>query len=242
LESTSYFIALEGIDGAGKTTLCREVVKRLQYPGVACCSGKEIARNPEFVEPIMTSLSALLWPKENTTFDHQLPVQYWIYLQATWYSLASEFVIQPRLREGRVVLVDGWCYKFWAKLLHRGFDRDHLATIFSHATVPDMVLLLEPSMEDVWERKTDFKPHELGLHHNYPELGKSSFIDYQSRILTHLRNLARDMGWVSVAIDGKAPVEHNAEKIAAEIRLRLEESAPQETRAQSASPSGPESS
>lgn len=205
-----HFIALEGTDGSGKTTLSRSVADSLSNLGIEYCSKKEIPRNPTFVEKSMGNIAALLWPEENTSFDHLLPPQYWLYLQATWYSLLYEFVVVPKLKDGRTLIIDGWYYKFMAKLLVRGFDYDYLDAIFSHIPPPDAVILLEPDIEAVWNRKKNFRLHEMGLHHPYPELGERSFIDYQSKILSYFQFIARKQHWITLSLNANAPLEQNS--------------------------------
>jgi thymidylate kinase len=216
-----YLIVLEGIDGSGKTTLSQHVTAGLRDLKVSYCSNKEIARDKTFIERSMLSVAAMLWPKENTSFDHLLPPYYWLHLQATWYSLLSEFVILPKLKDEQVLIIDGWYYKFMAKLLLRGFKLNYLDVIFSHVVQPDIVILLESDVEAIWDRKSDFRWHELGLHHDYPELGKSSFIDYQSKILGWLKILAQEKNWITVDVDADASIDQNSKIIQSHIRKLL---------------------
>jgi thymidylate kinase len=217
--NNGYFIVLEGTDGSGKSTLSQSIAdSQYDLDRIEFCSNKKIPKDPTFVEKSMTNIASLLWPKENTSFDHLLPPQYWLYLQATWYSLLYEFVISPKLKEGRTLIIDGWYYKFMAKLLARGFDYDYLNMIFSHIKPPDAVILLELDIEAVWERKKDFRLHEMGLHHSYPELGKSSFIDYQSKIFDCFKLIARKNNWVTLPLEAQATLGENSNIIQACIK------------------------
>jgi len=207
-----YFVALEGIDGSGKTTLSQEVANRLRYHNASYCSKKEIARNNPYVEKCMLDIAAIMWPKENIPTDHLLPPQYWLHMQACWYTLLSEFVVSPKLEEDGALIADGWYYKIMVKLLRRGFERNYLDEVFSHIIQPDMVILLEPTLEDIWNRR-EFRWHEMGSHHDYAELGKSSFIDHQSKILNYFKALAQEMNWIVMPLDASASIEHNAEII-----------------------------
>ncbi len=169
----------------------------------------------------MTAVAQMLWPKESTLFDHMLPLDYWLHLQVTWYALFCEFVVRPRLDAGKNLIVDGWYYKFMAKLLVRGLSDEYLSTVFSNIQQPDAVIFLDVDLEAIWDRKNDFRPHEMGLHHRYPELGRESFLDYQTKILDALRSLATKNNWHCAHLDGTASLEQNTSSII-EIVERLD--------------------
>jgi dTMP kinase len=216
-----FFITLEGTDGSGKSTLSKVVARALTDLAVEHCSNKVIATEPDFVNRSMTAVAQLLWPKESTLFDHLLPLHYWLHLQVTWYTLFCEFVVRPQLNAGKILIIDGWYYKFVAKLLVRGISNEYLATVFSNIQQPDAVIFLDVDVEAIWDRKNDFRPHEMGLHHRYPELGRESFLDYQTKILDALRSLATNNGWHTAHVDGTASLEQNT-RLISEIVERLD--------------------
>ena len=113
------FIILEGIDGSGKTTLAQQVAN--QRPNTIYVSRKSISKENDFKATQQHKLFDLMWPDENGALEKTLPINYWIYLQCTWYTLLSELIISPLLQKGYDVITDGWYYKFWAKLEQEGF-------------------------------------------------------------------------------------------------------------------------
>jgi dTMP kinase len=210
-------IVLEGIDGAGKTALRDRVAERLGDVGLIRQSTKEVARAPDFAHESMTRVAGLLWPAADTSFDHLLRPEYWLYLQALWYTLASQFVIAPKLERGDRLLTDGWYFKFYAKLRLRGFEADFLDAVFRPAAAPDLVVFLDADVASVWGRK-QFRLAEMGLHHDYAELGRDSFVDYQSRVRSALVELAASRGWTTVRVAGGEELERTAEHVEHAIR------------------------
>lgn len=199
-DSLGPFLVVEGIDGAGKSTVCRIVAERLR--GFVAMSNKSICDEPDWAVDTMHRLAGLIWPRTDTDYDHLLPAAYWLHLQAAWYAVLSDLVITPRRKGGQSIVVDGWYYKLVAKLALRGFNRAQLDRAFEHVAQPDQVALLSVQPDVVWDRPRDFRLTELGLHHpdEYPELGRESFIDYQTRIAAELAELARRHGWTVVPV------------------------------------------
>jgi thymidylate kinase len=199
-----HLIVVEGIDGAGKSTVCRLLAGQL--PGVVYLTNKTRCDHPPWARRMMTELAGVIWPPTDTDFDHLLPASFWLHLQAAWYALLSRTVIAPQLAAGLTLLVDGWYYKLVAKLALRGFGPGQLEAAFADAAVPDEVVLLLVEPATVWERGRDFRLTELGLHHpdEYPRLGRDSFVHYQGRIAAELRGLAARDGWAVVPVDADA--------------------------------------
>lgn len=217
ISRTGFFIALEGIDGSGKTTLSRMVAEHLSKYEVQSVNNKLITNTFEGGTRVMRSLAELLWPKHHTFDDHLFPPEYWLHLQVTWYSLLSSLVFEERLRDGERLLAEGWCYKFWAKMLHRGMNQEYVARIFQHVVKPDLVLFLDPPVDYVWDRKRDFKPHEMGLHQGYHPLGRDSFIQYQSELRQCFLQIASAEEFVIVPVSRGERIEESVAKVSAKV-------------------------
>ena len=126
----SRFVVLEGVDGAGKTTLSREVADQLRGFDFVFCSRKEVMSGDPFIASQMNKIASLMWTDNKGATDHLLPTYYWLHLQSVWYTLLFQFVIEPLLAQRKNVVVDGWFYKFMARLLIRDFDFQYLNTFF----------------------------------------------------------------------------------------------------------------
>lgn len=206
-------VVVEGIDGAGKSTVCRVIADRL--PGVHHLTNKSLCDDPPWAKRMMQDLANIIWPANDTNFDHLLSAAFWLHLQAAWYGLLTELVITPRLAARGTLLIDGWYYKLVAKLMLRGFALRQLEDAFAHAAQPDQVVLLAPDPATVWHRPRAFRLTELGLHHpeEYPDLGRDSFIKYQNRIAAELRRLALRKDWKVIPIEPHATPAETADAV-----------------------------
>ena len=192
IKKRGFFIVLEGVDGCGKTTLSKKMVEIINSPDVVYCSRKTIMKNDPFIEEQMKKVASLMWTHNSGVLDHFLPKHYYIHLQAAWYSLLTSFVIKPLLQQNKTIVVDGWIYKFMARLLEQDATNDYLNTIFSHIMEPDLVLLLDVDVELIWNRKQDFKLYELGSHMGHEDPNKATFFDFQSRTWINLKDFCKN--------------------------------------------------
>lgn len=210
------WIVVEGFDGSGKSSASRLVAEAATDIPIIPCSHKEIGTGSERIEKTMREVASLLWPKEDLAFVRSLPSEYRVHLHASWYNLYVEFVLKPRLAAGQTILLDSWIYKFFAHLVVYGYDADYLDVIFAHVPEPDVVVLLEPPVEAVWGRR-EFGSVELGVYMDYPELGRDSFIHYQSLIRDALRDLGEAKGWSIV----RPSAADSPDAVAAEVEARI---------------------
>ncbi len=209
MKKRGFFIALEGVDGCGKTTLSKKVVEIINSSDVIHCSRKAIMSSDPFIEEQMKKVASLMWTQNRGILDHFLPKHYYIHLQAAWYSLLTNFVVKPLLEQNKTIVVDGWVYKFVARLLAQDATNDYLKTIFSHIMEPDLVLLLDVDIELIWNRKQDFKLYELGSHLGHENPNKATFLDFQSRTWINLKYLSNNESWKMVQLP-TSDIGHNA--------------------------------
>jgi thymidylate kinase len=219
------FIAVEGIDGAGKTTLAQIAARILAADGVTFCARKQVCEAPKVVHDAMADLAALLWKRGDCRDDNLLPPGFWLHLQAAWYAAYSHCLLAPQLAAGTTVLVDGWHYKFAAKLRMLGFSQTTLDAAFAQALAPDAVILLDIDPAQAWQRQRNFNQSELGLHQGYRALGRESFLSYQGEVLAGMREFAARYGWTILKLDATAAPAINAERLAACVR-RINGAAP----------------
>jgi thymidylate kinase len=236
------FIALEGTDGVGKTSLARHLadisyetaVARLAQPAahrpaqgdagaLAFVSRRQISATSTYAATLMEHLSTMLWHSGDAP---DLSDAFWVSLQAAWFTAHTETVVGPLLDAGFDVIVDGWLYKFFAKLLLQGFTEPDLAVIFDRVRMPDAVMLLQADAGAVYDRRQDFRPAELGMHASYgdlDDLGRDTFVDYQTKTAANLLTFAERHRWHTVELDPDEPIPATARRLAptmAELRTR----------------------
>lgn len=215
---TGTFIALEGPDGVGKSTLAARLgtedyttaVAGLNNPGntrqrLVFVSRRQISATSDYSATLMKQLAAMLWHSGDAP---DLPDGFWVSLQAAWFTAHATTVLDPLLTAGYDVIVDGWVYKFFSKLLLQGYTEPELTAMFGRVRIPDVVVLLTADVGALYDRRhADFRLAELGMHAGYPALGRATFVDYQQRGLDRLLTMARKNCWSTVPLDADAAIE-----------------------------------
>lgn len=211
------FIALEGPDGVGKTTLAEQLAETTYKAAVAALAATAVdsrqrsARRPlvfvarrqvsgtsAYSARLMEHLSTVLWHSGDSL---DLPDAFWVPVQAAWFTAHAATVLDPVLAAGYDVIVDGWVYKFCSKLLVQGYPQSELDVIFGRVRRPDAVVLLIADIGSLFDRREQFRPAELGMHAGYSELARQTFVDYQQQGLDNLISFAQRHGWHTVHLD-----------------------------------------
>lgn len=212
-----YFVCLEGIDGAGKTTAVTAAGEMLRGRGWPVVSfdkkDTDFTRGGHasaYVERHMSALREVIWGHPPDDPYLELGDFHWVYLQAAWYAALAHCKVVPLLRAGQVVLTDTWAYKFLAKLtLRPGVDVEHARSAFSRLPRPDLVIRLHLDPEVAAARKQTFAISEAGNHEGAVERSAQEFIAYQQRLSAVLEEFAQAEGWVSLEV-GHLGVEQMA--------------------------------
>jgi len=123
-------IAVEGVDGAGKSSVINQIKKWLEEKNynVVVCKFRE----SECVKHVMQVLC-------NSGFYTLLSA---VINLSTEFAYKTDMLILPNLKKGNIVLCDRYCYTTFAREAVRGIDLKLLTEIYSFAYRPNLVINL----------------------------------------------------------------------------------------------------
>jgi len=168
-------IAVEGLDGSGKSTQLYLVKRWLELQG----------SRVYFTE---WNSSVLVKKATSKGKKRQLltPTSFCL-IHATDFADRYERQILPLLRAGFIVLADRYVYTALARDAVRGLDREWIAKLYSFAVPPDITFYFEVPLETSLSRILDGRPslkyHEAGLDMGWSTDPYESFRVFQGKIL-----------------------------------------------------------
>jgi dTMP kinase len=124
-------VAIEGIDGAGKSTLAKGLTERLRAHGVAVSVSKEPTNGPWGTKLRQSAESGRLSPEEEVE-----------YLLADRREHVEQF-IRPALQRGEVVILDRYFPSMVAYQGAAGLPVDDLSKANDFAPRPHLMILLD---------------------------------------------------------------------------------------------------
>lgn len=214
------FIAFEGIDGAGKTTLSTAVTARLRHQGadVELFHKKSVPDGAHpYVRHHIEGLSRLLWTDADTQPTHLLGEAHWVRLMSAYFAAVEEAFITPATEAGRMVVTDNWYYKFFSRMtVDTRYPRAGFERVFQDIGDPDLVVFLDVPPETAAARKTSFTLGEKGGHMRSDSACRG-FVDYQTKVASFYRGLASELGWHWLT-PGARSVEELAEEVVGLLR------------------------
>lgn len=174
-------IAVEGLDGSGKSTQIYLVKRWLELQGSRVYFTEW---NSSLLVKKATSKGKKRQLLTPTTFS---------LIHATDFADRYERQILPLLRAGFIVLADRYVYTALARDAVRGVDRDWVAKIYSFAVQPDITFYfkvpLEVSLNRILEGRPTLKYHEAGLDMGWSADPYESFRIFQGKILKEYAEL-----------------------------------------------------
>ena len=183
-------IAVEGLDGSGKSTQIYLVKRWLELAGARVFFTEW--NSSSLVKPSTSKgkSSRLLTP---TTFS---------LIHATDFADRYERQIFPLLKAGYIVLADRYIFTAFARDVVRGVDPDWVQRLYSFAVKPDVTLFfrapLEVSLGRILDGRPELKYHEAGLDMGWSTDPYESFRIFQGRILEQYELLAPRYGFTVV--------------------------------------------
>jgi dTMP kinase len=168
-------IAVEGLDGSGKSTQIYLLKRWLELQGLKVYFSEW--NSSELVKSATSKAkkSALLTP---TTF---------CLIHATDFADRYERHLAPLLRAGYIVLCDRYIFTAFARDVVRGCRPEWVRGIYSFAALPDLTFFfkakLEVSLQRILDGRPQLKYFEAGMDLNLSSDPYESFRIFQGRLL-----------------------------------------------------------
>lgn len=196
-------IAVEGLDGSGKSTQVYLLKRWLDLGGYKVAFTEW---NSSTVVKEATSKGKKRQLLTPTTFS---------LIHSTDFADRYERQILPMLRAGFVVLADRYVYTAFARDAVRGCDRSWLRRLYSFARKPDLTFFFNVPLAVALRRILDGRP-QLKYHEAGMDLGLSpdpyeSFELFQGRIYEEYQRMSGEFGFLT--IDASRPPEVQQDEV-----------------------------
>jgi dTMP kinase len=205
-------IAVEGVDGSGKSTQIALLYKWLHGQGrkvfFSEWNSSELVRGATK----RGKKSQLLTP---TTFS---------LIHATDFTDRYERQILPMLRAGYIVMCDRYAYTAFARDEARGCDPDWLRQIYEFAHKPDITFFFHVPVDIALDRlvktRSQLKWFEAGMDLELDDDPEQSFLIFQGRITANYLRMVEEFGLVRV--DATRPIIEQQEFLRGYVAERIE--------------------
>jgi dTMP kinase len=192
-------IAVEGIDGSGKSTQLQLLARWLRACGYPVYftewNSSRMVRNAMR----RGKRKNLLTP---TTFS---------LLHAVDFADRFTYQILPPLKGGMIVLADRYVYTAFARDVARGVHPGWVRSVYNFAPRPDLTLYfrvpIDVSLERLLAGRAKLKYHEAGMDVGLSAEPIESFRLFQSRVLDIYDQLAVEYGFRTVDATGDIPAQ-----------------------------------
>lgn len=208
LDYPGRLIAVEGIDGSGKSTQLRLVKRWLEQQHLKVYLSEW--NSSELVKSATRrgKHTNLLTP---TTFS---------LIHATDFADRYDRHLAPLLRAGYLVLCDRYIFTAFARDVVRGCPPEWVRSIYSFATLPDLTFFfrtsLEVSLQRIRDSRRELKYFEAGMDLKLSPDIEESYRIFQSRLLEQYLAMSGEFGFHE--IDANRPIEvqqHEVRRIVA---------------------------
>ena len=192
-------IAVEGIDGSGKSTQVLLLDRWLRTRG-------HPVHFTEWNSSRLVRRSMSRGKKKNlltpTTFS---------LLHAVDFADRLTYQILPPLKAGMIVLADRYVYTAFARDVARGVDSEWVRRVYSFAPRPDLTLYfrvpIDVSLERLLAGRAKLKYHEAGMDVTRAVDPVESFRRFQSRVLAIYDRLGEEFGLKPIDATREIPAQ-----------------------------------
>ncbi|MCM2356915.1 MAG: thymidylate kinase [Geobacteraceae bacterium] len=196
-------IAVEGLDGSGKSTQVYLLKRWLELRGVKVFFTEW---NSSVIVKKATSKGKKRQLLTPTTFS---------LIHCTDFADRYERQILPLLKAGYLVLCDRYAFTAFARDAVRGCSRTWLRNLYGFARLPDLTLFFDTRLPVALSRilsgRPQLKYHEAGMDLGLASDPYESFRLFQERIYNEYLAMKDEFGFVT--IDGADPIEEQQAKV-----------------------------
>lgn len=205
-------IAVEGLDGSGKSTQIYLVKRWLELEGYKVF-------HTEWNSSVIVREATRKGKKRKlltpTTF---------CLIHSTDFADRYEQQVLPLLQAGYIVLADRYIYTAFARDAARGVDRGWVQSLYSFARRPDITFFLDVPLKTALSRILDGRPqlkyHEAGMDMNFSPDPYESFRIFQGHIYSEYLRMVNEFGFT--IIDGTKPVDEQQQVVRRIISERID--------------------
>lgn len=196
------FITFEGIDGSGKSTQASLLAQHLNTDGLrTLLIDKDTRPIKQLQRQLISSTDSFPTPLTS------------LFLTLGDVAYVLEQYLEPREREGSVVISHRYCYSAMTDALAQGMEPEQVRFISRLFRRPDVLVWINTDPEVALVRKGSVSLGEAGGPVTVKRCGslERGFVDYQGRVASAYRRLLRGPGVEAahrlIELDGNAPVQ-----------------------------------
>ena len=205
-------IAVEGLDGSGKSTQVYLLKRWLELDGYKVFFTEW---NSSAIVKKATRKGKKRQLLTSTTFS---------LIHSTDFADRYERQILPLLNAGYLVLADRYIFTAFARDAVRGVDRAWIRKLYSYALKPDLTFYfdvpLKTALGRILDGRTRIKYHEAGMDMGFSTDPNESFRIFQGRIHREYRRMIREYDFIR--IDAEEPPDVQQTKVRDIVESRID--------------------
>jgi dTMP kinase len=206
-------IAVEGLDGSGKSTQIYLLKRWLELEGVKVFFSEW---NSSVLVKSATSKGKKRELLSPTTFS---------LIHATDFADRYERQLVPLLRAGYIVLCDRYVYTAFARDVVRGCPPKWVRGVYNFAAAPDMTFFfkakLEVSLQRILDGRPQLKYFEAGMDMGLSSDPYESFRIFQGRILEQYLAMSTEFNFVVIDANERVEVQQQLVRQLVQSRVDL---------------------
>ena len=206
-----FLIAVEGLDGSGKSTQVSLLKKWLELEGLRVFFTEW--NSSSVIKPI-TKRGKSQKILTGTTFS---------LIHATDFADRYERQILPLLSAGYIVLCDRYMFTAFARDAVRGCDPEWLRSMYSFAYLPDITFYFKTPLDVALQRilvgRPELKFHEAGMDLNLDDDIEESFKKFQGLLFKEYNKLTSEFNFT--VVDSNLPPKRQQEYLRDSILKRI---------------------